>query len=142
MAESKREQVIIQLLERWDELVEPGAKLGIAGDGDSPPRMPRTYTPTVRELERLLHRMRDERRSQWWHVTERYMRCRQSLKDVPVKRKGKNGKTALVMERQLVTAYSASVRLEKVRRGIQWLADEWALPHEPFVPDELLVSAA
>lgn len=139
---TKREEVITRLLERWDELVEPGAKLGIAGDGDSTPRMPRTYTPTVRELERLIGVMRETRRSQWWHLTERYLRCSHATKDVPVKRKGKNGKTAIVLERRVVTSWSAKVRDEKVRRAVSWLASEWSLAIEPMLPTELVVSSA
>jgi len=138
---TRREEVIVQLLERFQELVEPAGGNGIPGSGDYLPLMPATYTPSVRELERLLIRMRDERRSQWWHVTERYLRCQHVNRDVPVKRKGKNGKTVTVVERQLVVTFHPGVRAEKVRRGISWLAEEWRLGHEPMIPQELMVAA-
>lgn len=130
----------MELLERYHDLVDPMQSRAGKGEG-SGPGMPRTYTASVRELERLLVRMREERRSQWWHVTERYIRCQHVTKDVQVKRKGKNGKTATVIERQCVTVYPPAVRLEKVRRGVKWIADEWQLQSEPMIPSEMLVAA-
>lgn len=138
---TKREQVIITLLERYAELVDPMQVRDGTGDGTDVNLMPRTYTPTVRELERLLIRMRTERRSQWWHVTERYLRCQHKTMDVHVKRKAKNGKTVKVLERQVVTTWHPGVKNERVRRGIEWLADQWSLPTEPMIPRELLVAA-
>lgn len=138
---SRRELVIVELLERYGELVDPMVSRDGGGDGVAVPLMPRTYTRDVRELERLLVRMRSERPSQWWHVSERYLRSSRVTRDVRVRRRGKNGKSAWVIERQVVDVFSPSVRLEKVRRGVRWLADEWGLPLEPMLPRELLVAA-
>lgn len=86
---SRREQVIVDLLERYNDLIDPVR----AGNGDGITgllRMPPTYDDSVRELERLLVRMRDDRhhplltttsgdkvslRSCWWHLNRRYLEC-------------------------------------------------------------------
>ena len=138
---TRREEVIVSLLERLAEFTEPlNGPTGIAGDGDSVALMPRTYTPSVREVERLMRRMRVERRSQWWHVNARYVLCEHVARDVPVRRKAKNGKTVTLLERQLVAVFDRGVRAEKVRRGVEWLAAEWALPHEPMLPLEAIAA--
>ena len=149
---SKREEIIYQLLERWDDLVEPGVHVDAPGDRAYIPLMPSTYTPTVRELERLLKVMRSERRSQWWHVTERYLRSSVRVIEVPVK----NGRVKLPPHtthlaggiqrgdktaRLTVKTWNPAVRAEKVRRGVAWLAIGWSLPHEPMLPNELLAVA-
>jgi hypothetical protein len=72
------------LLERYAELVDPQQSRGGLGSGERLPLMPATYTASVRELERLLRVMRDDRvnrvvgrgpdgraltpRRLWWHV--------------------------------------------------------------------------
>lgn len=151
-----RVQVIREILERWHELTEPGGLSGIGG-GDGVMHMPPTYTPTVRELERMLRVMREDRhrslilltngdkasvRSLWWHVSERYMRSRTTIKEVPVKRRAKRGKTLLTLERRPVTTYSAKVDLLRVDRGLQWLSEEWRVPFEPMLPEEIRVLVA
>lgn len=137
-----REEIVTQLLERYVELVDPMQSGN--GSGDTGLRlMPATYTASVRELERLMQRMRQERRSQWWHVSERYIRAEHVLRDVKVKRRTKHGKTVTVVERQVVTSYHPGVRLEKVRRGVAWLADEWDARRigEPMLPRDVQVAA-
>lgn len=139
---TRREEIVVALLERYSELVDP-MQSGNGGEGGWGLSMPRTYTASVRELERLLRLMQVERRSQWWHVSERYLRAQSALKDVPVKRKTKHGKTVTVVERQVVVTYSPAVRLEKVRRGVEWLAASWDERRvgEPMLPAELQVAA-
>lgn len=138
---TKREEVIVQLLERFSELVDPMQMRAAEGDGTGLLLMPATYTPSVRELERLLIRMRSERRSQWWHVTERYIRCQRVQRVITEKRRTKAGKTVMVPVDRIVTSWHPGVRQEKVRRGVAWLADNWRLGHEPMIPKELLVAA-
>lgn len=53
-----REQILVQLLERYTDLTTPAGANGQPGSGDYLPLMPSTYTPSVRELERLLVQMR------------------------------------------------------------------------------------
>lgn len=139
---SRREEVIVALLERYSELVDP-MQSGNGGEAGWGLSMPRTYTASVRELERLLKVMQVERRSQWWHVSERYLRAQSALKDVQVRRKTKHGKTVTVTERQVVVTWSPAVRLEKVRRGVEWLASSWDERRvgEPMLPAELQVAA-
>ena len=138
---TRREEILVQLLERYNECTEPQGRTGVLGDGDAVPHMPPTYTASIRELERLLILMRTERRSQWWHVTQRYIHAIHVQRNMPTKRKGKNGKTVTVIEPAIVCIWDPAVRAEKVRRGITWLADNWALDSEPMLPTELLVAA-
>lgn len=139
---TRREEIIVALLERYGELVDP-MQSGNGGEAGWGLRMPATYTPSVRELERLLRRMRGERPSQWWHVSERYIRAQSALKDVPVKRRTKHGKPVTVVERQVVTTWHPGVRLEKVRKGVEWLADSWDARRvgEPMLPAAVMVAA-
>jgi hypothetical protein len=74
------------------------------------------------ELERALAAMRSERPSQFFHVTERYLRCSQIPKNIRTGTRVEQGKAVPVYERRLVTSWSPAVRLEKVRRGVEWLA--------------------
>ncbi len=122
---TRREQIITELLERHTELSDPMQSRDKNGDGEPIPLNANTYTPSVKELERLMTLMRTQRKSQWWHVTQRYIACVHATKDVRAKRRGKNGKTAIVIERRLIATYHNGVRLEKVRRGVTWLADNW-----------------
>jgi hypothetical protein len=150
-----RVQVITRLLENYADFATADGPGGIQGDGDATPCMSKLYTPSVRELERLLCVMRNDRhrslltlasgervsvRSLWWHLTERYIRCTVSLKDYPVKRKAKGGKTLTVVERRSVARYSREVRPALVDLGVQWLAENWALRSEPMLPRELVAA--
>ena len=150
-----RVEVVTQLLERYNEFVDPMQSGN--GDGDTGLRlMPATYTSSVRELERILRVMREDRaaslvrlktgekasvRSLWWHVNQRYIACSSSLKDVRVRRKAKNGKHVVVIERRLVPAYPPEVSLVRVERGVEWIADAWSVPFEPMLPRVVLVAA-
>lgn len=137
---SRREEIIVALLERYSELVDP-MQAGGGGEGGWGLSMPATYTDSVRELERLLRVMREVRPSQHWHLSERYIRATSVLRDVKVKRKTKHGKTVTVVERRVVPVWNPAVRLHKVELGVAWLASRWALAHEPMLPNALLVAA-
>ncbi len=108
--------------------------------------MSKEWNVSFRELERCLRKMRDERRSQWWHVTERYLRCEDRVIDVHVH----NGRPRLPPHTEVaagavqtkertarlrVRVWSPAVREEKVRRGLGWLADEFR--GEPYLPVEM-----
>ncbi len=128
-----------------------GGPDGFAGSGERVMLMSKAWNASYRELERCLHAMRDERRSQWWHVTERYLRCEERMAKVPVKK----GRPKLPPHSEIAAGapeigsttarlrlrvWSPSVREEKVRRGLQWLADEFR--GEPYLPVEMTSLAA
>lgn len=154
---SRRETAIVSMLEEYADLTDPSRRNGIAGSGNrtpigthekrcvilnsDPPHCNCAYR-TVRELERLLfHVMPAERPKQFRHIRARYITRTQALKDVPVKRKTKKGKTVTVLERQRVDIYPAWVRNHTVELGITWLANRWELDAEPFLPKELDIAA-
>lgn len=87
-----RLETVVTLLERYHEFVTPSSMNGVGGTGEHVPLMPDTYTASVREIERLLRRMRESRdalirwkepyngremkaspRRLWWHVNEWYV---------------------------------------------------------------------
>lgn len=92
---SSRERVIVELLVRLPELVDPMQSRSGLGDGVALPLMPGTWTASVREVERLLRVMREDRSSPllvdgagvrivvdgqpvsvrrlWWHVRGFYV---------------------------------------------------------------------
>jgi hypothetical protein len=147
----KRTDVIVQLLERLAELTDPVR----AGNGDGRNGMllmPPTYTPSVKELERLLGRLRVEHHSVWWHVNERYLRsytvtmwkcpkCKGLTHAATHRHRDRRGKHADYHgTRVLVVRYSPRVDEDKVKRGVVWLAENWGLVHEPMLPRELMVA--
>lgn len=171
MAESKREQVIIQCLEDWAFLTEPGTALGIAGDGDSVPRLPRTYTVTVREIERLVRKLRDSHdlvtvngiavrdenqqriscRRAWKHLNGWYLQAeRKTFEPTNVIRPNKHRKQLQRPSRdedgrplrQTVVVRPKGVREPIALVGVKWMAERWALKVEPMLPDELMAAAA
>lgn len=148
-----RQRTIQTLLERYQELVEPTQTA--RGTGDGYPRPPGTYTTSVRELERLLRQMRDDRaqplialasgtkvsvRACWWHLNARYIASTTTIKSRTMTRKTRHHKRVTTTERQLVVSPNGSTPAI-VDAGIGWLADHWRLPHEPMLPRELQVSA-
>lgn len=165
--DTKREQVLVELLDRYRELADPlNGPSGIAGDGDAIVGMPRTYTPSVRELERLMKLMRVEAPSIWWHTNEYFLRPTPKVatavwkgarwtglephqrvlaspggwaKFLAKERGRKSGRGTEF--RVTIVQWDPAVRLEKVRRGITWLASNWSAAHEPFLPAEIAVAA-
>lgn len=148
----KREQIITQLLERYTELADPMQSGN--GGGDTGLRlMPRTYTPSVRELERLMVALREERHNIWWHVNERYLKAVQTTAYQCPKCKGishstthrhrdkRNKLSTYTGIRVLRTSWNTGVNAKKVDQGITWLAGQWTLATEPMLPDELRIAA-
>lgn len=146
-----RQDVIVQLLERHAELSDPVR----AGNGDGQNGMllmPKTYTASVKELERLLVQLRDEHHSLWWHVNERYLRAVQTsvyrcprcggLTHAAAHRhRDRRGKLATYPGvRTLRLSWSPRVSAVKVDRGVAWLANNWGLRSEPMLPRELMVA--
>jgi hypothetical protein len=83
-------RLVAELADRYHDLVDTLHASGPDGSGDGVPRMPGTYTPAMRELERLLRVMRDAHhaplhrwqdgraslRRLWWHVMAHHVQSR------------------------------------------------------------------
>lgn len=157
-APKSRATVIRTLLAHHAELVEPGLLIGYGSEGDGYPRMPATYTATVRELERMLRTMRDDRthplldhglervslRACWWHINEYHLRAH-SILIVPAKqprskkrelRRLPADETGRPLPIKRIIRNPAA-REDIAELGITWIAGHWALAHEPMVPQEL-----
>lgn len=97
---SHRAKVIETLLERYNDLVDPGQMRDQPGDGTGLVLMPRTYTSSVKELERLIVLLRDDTtirfringrkatdqqgrhisaRTAWWHLNAWYIAVEKSM---------------------------------------------------------------
>lgn len=153
---NSREETIVEMLRRYNEAQDPSAKSGLPGTGEHVPLMPATWNTSFRELERCLKQLRDERKSQYWHLCERYVRAEVKTVLCGV-RKAPNGQRELRLppHSELVagapvsgesTAYvrlrvwSPAVRPEKARRGVEWISDNFR--GEPFLPSEMTQEAA
>lgn len=134
-----RATVIEQILARYHELVEPGGRNGSPGDGDQLPRVPATYTPDVKEVERLMSRLRDYDRHLWWHVSERYLRSGNTIKTRSVKKRVKGKGYITVHLREVVPFFSPRVDEKMVEAGLEKLASWWSLGHEPMLPKQVMV---
>lgn len=139
---SQRAQVIAAILERLDEFSDPlNGPSSMAGSGDRVPLMPGTYTASVREVERLYKQLRSEDRSLHWHLAEWYVRPTVKVAVLP-KLTRRHGKTVQVLNadrtpvttRSLITRRNPNARQETANRGVTWMAERWALVHEPFFP--------
>lgn len=154
-----RERTIVALLENYHELVDPKAS-GKGGDrGIGIMMMPSTYTPSVKELERLLAEMRQapQRAVHRGHPLGR-LRFHLVAWYVDVERVGswhplrvKRGRTKVPAGQEILRdeegRYVPAVRVERVHRdararrklaeiGVEWLAERWGLRTEPMLPPE------
>lgn len=139
-----------------------GGGIGVPGDGGSLMFMPREYTLTVREVERLLRVLRDSyhaplehtsagkvsRRRLWWHANEYYIRALPVMRrpaKIP-RSKGKALKAALLDEDGRALPIRVMQRHPEASKvlaqcAVEWIAEHWALTHEPMLPQELLAAA-
>src|SRR5690242_2734553 len=92
------------------------------------------------KLEALLPILKAERPSQWWHLTQRYIACEDKVIEVgtiktlkgrepklPPYTKARGApalKAGFPTARIAVRQWKPEVRLEKVRRAVEWLAGE------------------
>lgn len=100
-------------------------------------------------------------RACWWNINERYLRCVSTTRDVwwqqarwrglsqhqaivaqpggwklaLATERSKRNKASLAVRVRVVT-WDAKVRPAVVERGVQWVAESWALEVEPFLPRE------
>jgi hypothetical protein len=145
-----RVEIFEEMLRRYSEAQETMNKGGM-GDGSSVTLMPLTWNESYRELERVLKLMREERPSQWWHLTERFLRCQDQVAEVRVFRTRKGPEFRLPAHCELgagapqiaghtarvrLVVWSSSVRMEKVRRGLEYVSQQFR--GDPFLPQEFL----
>lgn len=162
---TNRQRILTEMLRRFHEAHDAGVVEGVRGDGGGWPHMASTWNASYRTLDALLDRMKPEslggggeRPSQWWHVTERYLRCEHRVIEVRAVRR-RNGQVDFKLPphteleagapsikdstaRVRVAQWSSAVRAEKVRRGIEWLAESWPAGSEPYLPAEFLEGIA
>lgn len=163
-----RGRVIAQILERYNDLIDPllsGNESGSTGVL----LMPATYTPTVREVERLMQTLREDRhgpltkwthdgepfaaspRRLWWHLNGWYIDVQHVLHVPPLKTQ-KNKRKQLTRQPvdqlygaalpQVRIVRKADVRFPIALKGVERLAELWSLTHEPMLPTDLRLKAA
>lgn len=167
MAESKRVLTLAEIAGRYHELVDPSMGPDrIRGDGDSVALMPKTYTPTVREFERLLRVMRNQAKQKAhagyalgklrWHIMAWYVDAVSVVesRQLWVSAKGgkrvpaKNADGTPAVVRTVAYRRDRDAREDRAQLGLEWMAQEWEdrvwdakkrnwLIREPFLPKEL-----
>lgn len=166
-APAGRLKVLTEIAIHYRELVEPAihAQRGNHDPGEGIALMPPTYTPTVREFERLCRLMRDDRhhplirldngakvslRRLWWHLNEWHLKAEPVIvwKAVTVKHKTKRRPTHLRDgEGQIVKRPERGWRRHPQSNeslaveALRWMAAAWNLATEPMLPDELREAA-
>jgi hypothetical protein len=150
---SRRVVVLEQIAERYGELTDPLADGALPGDGlmAGVLRMPRTYTATVREFERLVVLLRAEDRVLWGHLDGWWLSavtrtvfhcprcgiCHQSEHRHENRRSGRM--STVKCKRVVQWRRRQGAREGEARRAIEWVAAAWSLGSEPMLPDELRV---
>lgn len=108
----QRFDVLWRIAELYTDLTDPlNGPSHVRGDGAATTGMPPTYTQTVREYERLVKVLRDDRnrpltqladgrkvsaRQCWWHLNEWHHKARRVIRHVPVTTPGKRGRRLAV----------------------------------------------
>ena len=150
-----RVAVLTTLLELYNDLADP-CQSGNGGTqgSDGLTLMPATYTDSVRELERLLKLMREDRglsliqtsqgkvsvRKLHWHVSEWFIRCTTANRWVTEPARTRSGKKTTRRVRAIVTVRNPAVDERLVDAGVRWLAENWGLDSEPMLPTAVVES--
>ena len=134
-----RATIIEAILSRYAELVERGGLNGSSSDGGQPPQMPATYSPSVKEVERLMGVLREKDRRLWWHLSEKYLRSSETIKTSTERRKVKGKGYITVHLRKVVPHHSPRLDEKLVEEGLEKLASWWSLGHEPMLPKHVMV---
>jgi hypothetical protein len=104
-----RVTILKEIARLYPDLIDTlNGPAGIRGTGDSDGLMPTTYTPTVREYERLVKAMRDDRheplldgklsvRAAWWHLEHWHHRAERVIRHQPIQTNGKRGRKLTVL---------------------------------------------
>lgn len=163
----RRVPILIEIAERYRELVEPlNGPSGVRGDGDAPMigrhdrrcQVARTLRCTcsyrsVHEFERLAVRLRDERHHLWWHLNAYWLeaesrtinwcpRCHRETHDFEHVHARKDGTRFTVQtRRRVIWQRHRNADRDKARKAVEQLAGWWALESEPMLPDEYRVAA-
>jgi hypothetical protein len=145
-------QTIVEMLRYYTLAQETlNGPSGIHGTGELTVAMSSMWNDSYRELERCLKLLREERKSQYWHVTQRFIYAEAVTLEVPVKR-DRNGNVVFKLppNTELVAGAGSvgdkkakarcrrwlpGVRKEKVKLGVAWLAKSFN--GEPYLPKEL-----
>jgi hypothetical protein len=148
--------LIENILNRWDELTSPLHGRTGQGTDDLPAQMPASYNPSVKELERLIRVLRDDRhahlmlthsgekvslRQQWWHLNEYYLKAHRVLTippKIPRSKRGDLQKLQLTDDGRRIpilrTTRHPDARADLAHMAVRTIATYWALPHEPQLP--------
>jgi hypothetical protein len=150
-------EYLLETLREAQEVMGHTSK-GPTGDPLPPMMSELWHQGSYRKLEDLLERMAVERQTQFVHVRARYLSATDKVADVKVVRTSKGvhprlppysvarGQVAVSsgdrMGRVAVRVYPPWVRLQKVRLGAQWLADELDQVGGAWLPKEIWESVA
>lgn len=155
--------VLRTIAAHYHELTDPMQARSKKGSGAKLPLMPQTYTPTVREFERLTSLLRqhgvrytltDGRITTLtqlrWHLLAYYIDATTTLQQ-PAAKPPRNRKGEL--RRQPTDDHGQPLAHRKIHRhpnarrdladaALEWIANHWTAPYEPMLPDELLTAPA
>lgn len=165
MSALTRVQVLTVIAERYHELVHPSFTPNGFGDGTGVNLMPRTYTATVREFERLYTTLRADgkkpvserttRDSEWWWrcLRDFYLRAEpRTVFECPRCRRQTHapehvhtdgfGKDSTYQGRRIIVIHRPVQDSNRVGAGalkaVEWMAEHWSLASEPMLPTELV----
>lgn len=161
---SPRAAVLWTIAANYNDLVDPIASAGIQGDGASfgLQLTPPTYTTTVREFERLMTVMRNDRHSALisiyddkgnfiekasvrklhWHLLEYHLKATKTMTVPKLTIARAHGRK---LHRLPVDEHGAALpkitmrrhpqaRIELAAQAVEWQATNWTLDHEPMIP--------
>lgn len=151
-APASRVRILTEIASRYDELVTPlNGPDGIRGDGQATPAMPKTYTATLREFERLVVELRATDRELWRHLDGWWLsastrtiyqcpRCGPTHAREHVHPNRRSGRpTTIKTKRVVVWVRIAGARESIAKAAIVVVASRWALEIEPMLPDEIRI---
>lgn len=146
----------------YQDLVDPTASAGIQGDGNTfgLQLTPATYTSTVREFERLMTTMRNDRhralitltsgervsvRKLHWHLLEYHLKAVRTTRapKLTIARGHARKLHKLQVDQhgaplpQFRVHRHPQARIELAVAATEWQADNWGLSHEPMLPSAM-----
>ena len=139
-----REETIEWLLLTFNDAREPlrtgdGGGSGKGGFESRELRMPASWTPSYRKLEDALRELRAEDSILYWHVSERYLRCRKATITIVVERKTSRG-VLREPRRVVVELWNPGVKMTQVKAAIVWLSGH--ITGEVWLPKDIIEVAS